>query len=97
MKVKELLSDESKWCQRALARVDKENEASAISPRSLKATCWCLEGAIVRCYPTHAARIMAEGRIKNALNGDWIYVSSFNDSEATTFADIQRVLELADV
>ena len=47
MKVKDLLSDESRWTQFCFARNENREECG---PRDPEAVCWCLSGAIVKCY-----------------------------------------------
>jgi hypothetical protein len=47
MKVRELLSDESKWTQDANARDKNGVDVPVYSP---KACCWCLQGAMDKCY-----------------------------------------------
>ena len=47
MKVKDLLTDESKWTKGAYSR-DAEGETTDLLDRG--AVCWCLRGAIDLCY-----------------------------------------------
>lgn len=49
MKVYELLSEESKWTKRALARDIKGIE---VDVNSVEAVSWCLIGALRKCYKT---------------------------------------------
>lgn len=93
MKVKELLSDESKWTRKAYAR---DSHGVMIEPRSPSACCWCISGAIERCYQSYAKASEVSEKIKRHLPFGKTSID-FNDDPATTFADIRRVLELADV
>lgn len=47
MKVKELLSSPSRWCQRFAARRASGEDCLATAE---DATCWCLWGAVRKCY-----------------------------------------------
>lgn len=48
MKVKELLKTKKKWCQGSFA-YDKNGDI--VNPRNKNAVCWCLVGAVQKCYP----------------------------------------------
>ena len=93
MKVKELLANERHWTQGTFARDAKGQEIGALFP---EAACWCLRGALMRCYgEVGPAHWQAENRIKEVLGNNGIV--RFNDDESTTHADVLRVLEAADV
>lgn len=100
MKVQELLTDESKWTQDTSARA---RDGKPVSPQSQRAVCWCLVGAIVRCYPSdddnlaafNKARRVIEPLIPFYSDTFGAVVSMYNDS--ATFADIRRVIEQADI
>ncbi len=47
MKIKELLSDESKWTQYCMARDSHNSPVEWYGPNAVK---WCLVGAIHKCY-----------------------------------------------
>jgi hypothetical protein len=105
MKVKDLLTDESKWCKN-LPAVDKEGRQT--TTRSPTACKWCLMGAIVKCYvetrpPFYESYCAARYKVLNAIreiHGNLYeegYISLFNDGPKTTFAEIREVLERADV
>jgi hypothetical protein len=108
MKVRELLSDESKWCKGPLA-VDKEGRQT--TPKSPTACKWCLWGAILRCYaddplvPSDNAYCAAKHKIIDIIQeihgssrrGRGRGIAVFNEASETTFAEIREVLERADV
>jgi hypothetical protein len=48
MKLKELFATEDRWTKWVMARDKEGNTVDAVSE---DATCWCLFGGIVRCYP----------------------------------------------
>ena len=47
MKIKELLSDKTKWTRLTRARDVHRRPVSSLSD---EAVCWCLEGAVIKCY-----------------------------------------------
>jgi hypothetical protein len=85
MKVQELLTDESKWCQEALA-LDKNN--NIVWSRSDEAVCWCLQGGIDRCYPGDNRDIFE--KIKKATGG--IPVDRWNDNPERKFSDVRNLV-----
>ena len=100
MKVKELLADESKWTRSVLAR---NRGGYACSPTDPTATCFCLLGAIDRCYPDLAKSDLAIIKLQRAIAKHTeativvpMTVGTFNDYHAS-FEDIKKVLELADI
>lgn len=96
MKIKELLTDESRWCKGHVAR-NKYGEKEDIE--SEQAVCWCLSGAIGKCYP-YKDRNAISLKIRDAIVKHLGYVLgtiAFNDDKKTTFEDVRKVIELADV
>jgi hypothetical protein len=104
MKVRDLLSDESKWCKGPTA-VDKEGNPTF--PLSSTACKWCLAGAIAKCYAegsafrdTYRTPIDKITNIIHEIHGSsrrgTSYVT-FNEASETTFAEIREILERADV
>lgn len=87
MKIKELLSDESKWTKGAIARDKDGVQTWSGSPNAYQ---WCLVGAIHKCYSnsSHIEQILA-----NYFKGSSIAV--FNDN--ATFAEIRKVIEELDI
>lgn len=94
MKIKELLNDESKWVQ-GWYSVDKDG--AVVPPNVPEACCWCLEGATMRCYGTDEPDI-THNKIRPHLPKEYEgNVVRFNDDAKTTFEDIRKVIEKADV
>lgn len=94
MKVSELLSDESKWTQKAMARNRSGEEIELRSPNACK---WCLFGAILRCYGEKAPLPGDEQHpIVKALRiaGPFGLVA-YNDSH--TFAEVRELVLKADI
>jgi hypothetical protein len=50
MKMYELLADPAHWTKGAMARTGP-NGIFSVEPDDPAATCWCLDGAVVKCYP----------------------------------------------
>ena len=105
MKIKELLFNEKKWTQGALAR---DKNGKAISCLDIKyldggrtqidfgknATSWSLPGAISICYDYDERDKVLEkihSAMRGVLNKD-MYISAFNDHENTTFQDVKKVV-----
>lgn len=90
MKLRELLTDESKWTQKAYARDKDGKPTGALSPT---AVCWCLDGAIRKCCPESL-----EGRIEifsKLLDKTRMGIIQFNDTH--TFAEIKTILDELDI
>jgi hypothetical protein len=89
MKVRELLSDESKWTRRRFAAT---TQGTPCLPRDRRAAQWCLYGAIERCYGVHGAEVTC--RLIQHLQAS---LADWNDDPARTFADVKRLVEELDI
>ena len=87
MKVKELLSDESKWTQGCYAR---DAFGVSIPFDADAAVCWCLAGAIHRVYGPEPIHL----RILRRVNGS---LSEWNDAPDRTFAEVKALVEELDI
>lgn len=97
MKVRELLSDKSKWTKRAYARNAKGEKIESWNP---DAVCFCLKGAINRCYQDSTEHALVADKVENAIarkDGFNIGIACFNDRESTTFSDIKKLVEELDI
>lgn len=96
MKIKELLNSPEKWTQSAYAKDAVGDSCSSTEPQ---AVCWCLLGAIHRCYPEPKESDKVWRKILAAitLESHFVSISSFNDNEETTFEQVRDILEMADV
>lgn len=101
-KMLELLDKSSKWTKGVNARDKNGKECNA---RQKKAVCFCLNGALNKCYPRSTTRERAEHALEEACKElfprrtgkcGWRHIA-FNDSKATTFADVRKVLKKANV
>lgn len=93
MKVKELLSDKSKWTQKTLAR---NKEGIAVSYLSPTAFSFCLVGAVEKCYSLEdkqkAYKVLS--RIVERTRFDPAY---WNDSPGRTFEEVKALVEELDI
>ncbi len=94
MKVRELLSDPSRWTQGTFARNRNGIPTSSNAPDACK---WCLLGAIRKCYPEEGDYGKSWRKLKDAV---YEYTGTdlaavFNDT--AKHEDILKVLEIADV
>jgi hypothetical protein len=100
MKVKDILSDESRWTQGAAARNKRGELCSVLSP---DATRFCILGAMARVYRSKHAMRECERRVADAIaafGGRITYaieIGDWNDDPGRTFDDVRQVIEKADV
>lgn len=88
MKIKELLTDSSKWTKGSLAKTETN---CYVSPSHTQAVCWCLLGAIFRCYKETELEISAKIFKTLGINS----ITDWNDSPERTFDEVKAlVLEL---
>jgi hypothetical protein len=90
MKVAELLSDESKWTTRFLAR-DVNNNSCHFN--EIYACKWCMLGAILKCYGRDLDGYnKAHLKIRDMTGYD---IVGFNDS--ATYEEVMAVVRKADI
>jgi hypothetical protein len=97
MKVKELLADPARWTQGLLA---KDESGRQVGIDSEGAICWCIAGAIRKCYPNYEEAKGARKKILCVIDPEtefpqWRKIVIFNDT--ATHAEVMKVLEEADV
>ena len=98
MKPSELLSDASKWTKGYYAR----NEHGGLEPaRSPVATCFCIFGALLRCYnglpgerTQKVAKIILK-RFPERVAHEDSTLPGFNDHPDTTYEEVISVLKEA--
>lgn len=98
MKVRELLSDESKWTKGYYARDKYLHLVSYDDPQAVK---FCLMGALDKCYDDYDQWKEALDRLITAVSEKtgipYLTLPAFNDHPDTKFSDIQEVLAQADI
>jgi len=97
MKVRDLLTDESKWTKHVYALDAKKNPLA--DPLNPNAVCWCLGGAIEKCYPILAERLAIYTRITQRVKPEEVgsYVHRWNDTVGRTFAEVRALVEELDI
>jgi hypothetical protein len=98
MKIKELLSDESKWIKGYFA-ADKDGNIldDEYNERACK---FCLLGALDKCYGTNAneyRRVRAKIESRIIPNETLGTIVRWNDAPERTFADVKQLVEELDI
>lgn len=102
MKIKDLLTDESKWCQGAYAKDIHGNFVRAVSP---DAVAWCLRGASWKCYAPKSRLEFDNSKFVEVDNMLWkavfalgyTSITSYNDAPGRKFKDIVAFVEKLDI
>lgn len=95
MKVRELLTDKSKWTKRAFART-KEGGATNVSDTN--ATCFCLVGALLKCYNDDNEFSYNLNRLNMVvIKLGTPSISLWNDSPNRTFEEVKQLVEELDI
>ncbi len=89
MKIRELLSDASKWTQHYLARKANGTPTSEQDPYAVS---WCLVGAVIVCYPQ--ASLSVYEQIEKKTGGEMI---DWNNAPERTFEDVRKLVEELDI
>lgn len=93
MKIKDLLTDESKWVQQTYALDEVGNNVYSNNPN---ATRWCLVGALYRCYGDSSTVLSVIYRKVYTAIGNQL-ISEWNDDPDRTFADIKHLIDTLDI
>lgn len=91
MLVRELLISEDKWTKGAGARSINQQIVATNSPN---AVCWCIFGALDRCYPNYNNWLRVYVRINKELGKDMM---AWNDEPERTFEDVRHLVEKLDI
>lgn len=99
MTIKELFKDRSSWTQGANAKGPHGEVVAFDDPC---AVCWCLNGAIAKCYPGDHSLVLS--KLRNLLNNRGLFwrrpddrycLVAFNDD--STYGEVMQLVEEADV
>ena len=90
MKVRELLSDESKWTKGNWART---GDGLGVYYECPEAVCWCLDGAIHLAYGDDWLPV--RGKVCEHLGVTHLW--DWNDSSRRTFAEVKALVEELDI
>lgn len=99
MKIKELLDTPDKWTQGTCAR---DTDGDATYSESPTAVCFCLLGAINKCYPIdedNGANYEVKDKVKAKvieLSG-YSSIANWNDVLERKFSDVKKLVEELDI
>ena len=91
MKIYELLNEPSKWTRYTGARDMRGNKISISSP---DAVCWCLMGAVHKCYNLEEQEEILD-KISNYLKP--IIITDWNDNCLRTFEEVKSLCLALDI
>lgn len=91
MKMRELLSDETKWTRRKYA---EDRWMNSVRPCEHEAVAWCLKGAALKCYTNDEEYRKVMDALTFEVGGR---ISAWNDSPERTFAEVKALLERLDI
>lgn len=102
MKIRELLTDESKWTKGKSAR---NQYGLPISAKHSKACRWCLSGAVEKAYENYVDILRVESKISSNLHakqrlsgGPRSYsIEDWNDRPNRTFEEVKALVEELDI
>ena len=95
MKVRELLDQPEKWTRNVLAR---DIMGQTCDLHSAYATCWCLAGAVGRCYPEPDRHDSVLKQIRLAIYGRGSgLIGTWNDAPGRTFEEVKELVERLDI
>jgi hypothetical protein len=95
MKVKELLTDETKWTKDTMSR-DAAGVPTGIETDQAS---FCLIGAVNKCYPSTIAAMVVAAKLRKEIqikHGN-MSITQFNDASRTTFRDIKELIDYLDI
>ena len=97
MKIRELLSDESKWIKWHEAQ---DKGGKVVDPLNPKAAKWCLQGAMAKCYfkKSHIGFSKIEDSLcREVGKRGYSLIVSFNDDPRITFLDVRDIVLRLDI
>ena len=97
MKMKELLDSEEKWTKGTYAR---DKRGKGISPICSNAVCFCLLGAIEKCYSSEKKENLdyaVISKIRRHLNLRTGTIACWNDAPERTFEEVKSLVEELDI
>jgi hypothetical protein len=95
MKIKELYDSPSRWTRGWFAR-DKDGDRA--STFSQEAVCFCLAGAVEKCYPASKEGDEIAYKLENAIRAKGFGRGYINwNDEVATFEDVKSLVEELDI
>ena len=89
MKVRELLSNATRWTKGTYA---KNHLGNNVLYTDEKACQWCLSGAIQKCYPNNYGTITK--KVEAQIGSD---ILNWNDKPQRFFQEVQSLVEVLDI
>jgi len=90
MKIKELLNHSGRWTQGYFARAQS---GSLCDAKSDEAVCWCLGGALQKCYGHLSERFEVYRKISDKIG----IIPIWNDDPTRTFDEVKSLLIELDI
>ena len=90
IKVRNLLTRESKWCQGAYAQTKKGKD---VLYNHSKAVRWCLWGAMKKCYGTGEEFKKIYEKVNFHLHG----IITWNDKPYRKFIEVKKIIDRLDI
>lgn len=90
MKIKELFSYKSRWCQHSYA---KNAKGDPCLPKDKDAVSWCLVGAVYECYSKNEDF----DRIFRLFHSHWGMVSASTFNDESSFEEVKAFVEKLDI
>lgn len=87
MKISTLLNRKSKWTKSAFAR---DIDGKVVKHNSPEAVCWCLSGAVDKCYPDSAKNTEVRKAIHKELGHCGMMF--WNDNLKTTYTQVRTLV-----
>ena len=94
MKIRELLTDESKWCKKSYAFDAQGRKTTGYSPNAVK---FCLVGAAQHCYGTGYIEYVIKMQDALKRKFDVGVIALWQDQPERTFAEVKALVEELDI
>jgi hypothetical protein len=91
MKVYELLSEDSRWCQNTMAKNARGKDAGADYKSAVS---WCLSGALKKCYPPMEEYFKKISKVEDFLGEE---VCAWNDTPERKFEEVVALVRHLDI
>ena len=91
MKIKDLLTDKTKWTRRNYAVKEAGHPVHFSDP---EAVAFCMYGAIDKCYRTSHDNQRVVDLVRDSLPSE---IAQWNDDPKTTFEDVKAIVERLDI
>lgn len=102
MKIRELFSSPEKWTKGCYARTSGHAQIPPFDPDFQNAACYCLIGAVKRCYSPFQEteiieKIVKELSICPTPHEEYRGIGDWNDDPARTFEEVKDLVDKLDI